>query len=281
MKNIIWISSYPKSGNTFLRILLSTYFYSKDGIYNQDLLNKIQEFPRDFFEFKQQNNLIDEINLWEAKQKKINLETNNYIFLKTHSANCLINKKFKTIFDEFTMCSIYIYRDPRNVFLSLKDHKGLSEDRTIEYLFDNNNCLFIKSKNGSRGYTPILDWQNNFLSWKKNENKIETFFVKYEDLVSKTEDVLKKILFFLNKYINQNIDEKKISKVLNSTSFEKLQKIEKNEGFIENKIMGLNKNPNLFFNKGKKRNFNNELSRNLIIKIQEKYSKVMHELGYL
>ena len=40
MKKIIWISSYPKSGNTFLRAMLSAFFYSEDGIFKQDYLKK-------------------------------------------------------------------------------------------------------------------------------------------------------------------------------------------------------------------------------------------------
>ena len=39
---IFWIASYPKSGNTWLRALLSSYFYSEEGIFNQDLLKNIE-----------------------------------------------------------------------------------------------------------------------------------------------------------------------------------------------------------------------------------------------
>ena len=42
---IIWIASYPKSGNTWLRALISTYFFSKDGTFNDDLLKNIDQFP--------------------------------------------------------------------------------------------------------------------------------------------------------------------------------------------------------------------------------------------
>ena len=61
MKKIIWISSYPKSGNTFLRAMLSAFFYSEDGIFKQDYLKNIAEFPRDFFELKPSNNFLSEI----------------------------------------------------------------------------------------------------------------------------------------------------------------------------------------------------------------------------
>ena len=42
---IIWLASYPKSGNTLLRSMLTAYFYSKDGIFNFELLKNINQFP--------------------------------------------------------------------------------------------------------------------------------------------------------------------------------------------------------------------------------------------
>ena len=42
---IFWIASYPKSGNTWLRTLISSYYYSKDGIFHYDLIKNIGQFP--------------------------------------------------------------------------------------------------------------------------------------------------------------------------------------------------------------------------------------------
>ena len=41
----IWLASYPKSGNTLVRSLLSSYFFSEDGIYNFELIKNIKQFP--------------------------------------------------------------------------------------------------------------------------------------------------------------------------------------------------------------------------------------------
>ena len=47
---IIWLASYPKSGNTWLRSMLASYFYSQNGVFNFDLLNYIDQFPSfDYF----------------------------------------------------------------------------------------------------------------------------------------------------------------------------------------------------------------------------------------
>ena len=43
---IFWVASYPKSGNTWLRALLASYYYSYDGTFDQKLLKKIEQFPQ-------------------------------------------------------------------------------------------------------------------------------------------------------------------------------------------------------------------------------------------
>ena len=42
---IIWLASYPKSGNTLLRSILASYFFSKDGLLKFEDLYKITQFP--------------------------------------------------------------------------------------------------------------------------------------------------------------------------------------------------------------------------------------------
>ena len=45
---MFWIASYPKSGNTWLRALISSYFFSEDGNFNKGLINNIDQFPEKF-----------------------------------------------------------------------------------------------------------------------------------------------------------------------------------------------------------------------------------------
>ena len=42
---IIWLASYPKSGNSWIRSIISSLVYSDDGIFNFKLLKKIDQFP--------------------------------------------------------------------------------------------------------------------------------------------------------------------------------------------------------------------------------------------
>ena len=280
MKKIIWISSYPKSGNTFLRAMLSAFFYSEDGIFKQDYLKNIAEFPRDFFDLKPSNNFLSEIEEYESIQKKISSTNKEIIFLKTHLANLTVNKIIPTINKDYSMCSIYIVRDPRNVILSLKNHYNLEVKDCFNFLTNDKNFICIQNKKLSKGYTPILDWSTNYLSWKKQQN-INTIFVKFEDLVFDQKNTFIYILNELKKYINLEIDQNKIQNIVKTTNFQYLRQLEEKEGFIENKIMGIQNNNKFFFNKGAEQDFSKNLEKNIINEVNKKYKELLTELNYL
>ena len=280
MKKIVWISSYPKSGNTFLRAMLSAFFYSKEGIFKQDYLKNISEFPRDFFDFKPKNNFLNEIKEYEKIQKKISSVDKEVVFLKTHLANLVINEIFPTINKDFTVCSIYIVRDPRNVILSLKNHYNLDIKKSLGLLTNEKNFISMNNKDLSKGYTLTLDWASNYLSWK-NQKNISTIFVKFEDLVFEQGKTFKYILNELKKFINFEIDQKKIENVIKTTNFKYLRQLEEKEGFIENKIMGISDSKKFFFNKGPEQNFNKDLDPGILEEINKKYKDFLLELNYL
>ena len=76
---IFWIASYPKSGNTWLRTLISSYYYSKDGIFNHDLIKNIGQFPeKDYFkDFPlDTKNVVGTTKYWIKAQEKINYDKN-------------------------------------------------------------------------------------------------------------------------------------------------------------------------------------------------------------
>ena len=119
---IIWIASYPKSGNTWIRSLLTSYLYTDNGIFNFNLLRKISQFPsRPHFEtFLNDFTDIKKISYyWIAAQEKIRLFNNETVFLKTHSALCTLeNNPFTN--KNNTKAVIYVIRDPRNLIIHLR-----------------------------------------------------------------------------------------------------------------------------------------------------------------
>lgn len=280
MQKIIWISSYPKSGNTFLRSLIAAYFYCERGVYNQNSLAHLPEYPRDYFELEKGTNPIREFSKWEEVQKSISSNNRKFNFVKTHLANIKVNDIYGSINPLYTSCAIYIIRDPRNVLLSLIDHFQLSHKEAVKFFFEQTKILQTKKLDKSKGYTPILDWGSNYESWKKEE-KIKKYFVKYEDLANHTEEIFIKILEYLQGFISFKINKEFVKNAVDSTSFDKLQTLEQTSGFIEKEIMGLSRNHNMFFKKGKNRNFEEELSTEIINEIEKKYYLIMKNFNYL
>ena len=125
---IIWITSYPKSGNTWIRSFLTSLLYNNDKENAFSNLDRIKQFPGRFLfkNFVHNFQSIDEVyKNWLNVQSYINLD-NKIKFLKTHHANCLV-KKYKLFDDIESLGAIHIVRDPRNVLTSIKNHLALND----------------------------------------------------------------------------------------------------------------------------------------------------------
>ena len=279
---IIWISSYPKSGNTWVRALLSSYFYSKDGNFHFDLLEQIKEFPKhsDYLnEISVSRNLAEIAKEWIPAQRKLNLKHNNStFFLKTHSAICNVEGSDFTD-KENSLGAIYVVRDPRNVILSLSNHFDLSIEKSLEMICNKKQIITNPTKkNRYIGFTVLSDWQNHYRTWK-NCKLVEVKIVKYEDLILSPKNTFISILNFINKFMQVDIDEDRIKNVLMSTEFSKLQQSENKYGFKESSNMsGFNKK---FFNLGPKNDWKNLLKKEIKEKIENHFKEEMKELGYL
>ena len=139
---ILWIASYPKSGNTWLRTLLSSYYYSEDGIFNQKLLSNIGQFPEKkyFIDFEYNQNIVtDTSKYWIKAQDKIN-KVKKIKFFKTHNILGSINNVNFTN-KKNTIGIVYIVRDPRNVLTSIQNHFELTLNGALEFMTNEKNIF--------------------------------------------------------------------------------------------------------------------------------------------
>ena len=282
---IFWIASYPKSGNTWLRALLSSYYYTKDGKYDQSFIKKIGQFPekRHFKNFEYNKDIVtDTSKYWIKAQEKINLDK-SLRFFKTHNSfGTLNNNQFTD--EKNSIGGIYIIRDPRNVITSLKNHYELNDDQALEWMMNEKNFIYDVGNFEKDGYSDfqfISSWRMNYKSWKI-QSKIPIKIVKYEDLLSETFIVFKDIIKFINEitFNKEKINIDKLKNSVSSTFFDKLKDDEKKNGFSESIISKKNKKKIPFFYLGPKNNWKKILPEKLKIKISDSFKNEFKELGY-
>jgi hypothetical protein len=242
---IIWLASYPKSGNTWVRSIISSLLYSSDGAFNFDLIKKIPQFPKKeiFKDFVKDFSNFNEIKKnWIVAQKKINSEKEIKLF-KTHNGKYTVEKDNFTD-DQNSLAVIYIVRDPRTLVKSISNHFTKSHDDASKFLI-----------------APSL--------------------TKYEDLVNNPETELIKLIKFLEKYINFKTNEKKNRTILETTSFANLRNMEEQGLFKEGVLNKKTNNKANFFHLGPKNMWQENLDKKIINEIEKNFYNEMKELGYL
>ena len=277
---IIWIASYPKSGNTLLRSLLASYFFSNDGNFEFNDLNHIKQFPAIENFRKLGIDLSNESEVFQnfiEAQKLINKENKKIKFIKTHSSLCKINNCNFTDLKN-TLGAIYIVRDPRNVVTSFAHHYNLNIEQATDTLIDKFRWL-VKTE---KMYKTFLgSWNVNYNSWKQLNKRF--MLVKYEDLVNKKKTTLIKIFKFIQSLNNEElkIDMVKLNKVIKSTEFHKMKTLEQKNFFTESIVDSDTGKRKIFFNLGPQNDWKKILDDKSRRKIENSFKKEMFELGYL
>jgi hypothetical protein len=282
---IIWLASYPKSGNTYVRAFLSAYYFSENGQFDFSQISNIEQFPHEKFLNKKVNSISEASKQWIPTQREIN-KNNKIKFFKTHSfLGNYQGNEFTS--PETTLGAIYIVRDPRNVLTSLKNHYSFDDDKALKMITDKTRSLM--SNNGSyASLTFISSWAENYLSWFKN-NQFRKLFVKYEDLITNKYETFRDIIVFTNTLMNrvEGVDKSKLQKAIETTNFNVLKKKEISETFDGSESSFKNwrkfhsENKNLFFNLGPENNWKKILDLKTQKEIEANFKNEMSKLNYI
>ena len=276
---IIWIASYPKSGNTYLRSFISSYFFSKKGKFDFNLLLNVLQFPSIKFTKKNLNSKLEASQNWIYNQKQF-FSGENIHFIKTH--NTLDHYEGNNFTSKnLSLGAIYIVRDPRNLITSMTHHYSLNYDEAYKILIDQNASLLEKSlENDFSNFTFLGSWSNHYKSWK-NSKDFETLFLKYEDLENNKYETFKKIVQFINNLKKKKIplNEKKLLNSIKSTNFSNLRNKEENEGFEES-VYSKSGEKKRFFNLGFNNRWQKILPKNILSKLNNNLQNDLNDLGY-
>ena len=292
-KHIFWISSYPKSGNTLVRAILTGLFFSNDGrVTFKDMrniglfettrrLNFIKNINKD--DFYKLSDLRILSKYWQRIQMDQELKIKKgFGFLKTHSCLVSIKNNLFTSAD-ITKGYIYVVRDPRDLCISWAKHSNYSIDESIDFL--SNPLSVLKWINKSKySIIPknifplqfVSSWDEHVKSWTENDLNIPNLIIKYEDLITNKEIVIYKIRNFFEENFSLKISnfELKQKNILKTTSFSHMKEAETRKGFEE--AMPWSQ----FFRKGKKEQWKNVLNKKQKSKIEESFKEYMNKFDY-
>ena len=279
---IIWLASYPKSGNTWVRSIISSLLYSNDGNFNFELIKKISQFP----EKKYFKHVIDDFSNfnkikenWIPTQDTINLD-NEIKILKTHNGKYTVGTDSFTN-NQNTLGTIYVVRDPRTLVSSISNHYTLSLDGATDFLMSpqiiGNTKRWEEKETGMQCL--LGKWNDHYHSWTRNKTNL--LLIKYEDLIQNPLGELKRIINFLEKYLTVETNDNKNKKILETTSFDNLKEMEKKGLFKENVLNKKNDSKVNFFHLGPTNNWKDNLNKDIKSKIEKKFYEEMMELKYL
>lgn len=198
--SIVWLASYPKSGNTFIRMLLHTYFYGKSQ--NTEEVGK----------------RIPDIHQLLFQKKELDIHSDQKIFVKTHF--CL---SANHPYADATAGCIYVLRDPRDVLLSNARYLGADKNpddlRKFAISFIN-NCGVLRWRQMNMG-----SWPEHLSSWLYSANKLPQVFIRYVDLRTDTANTLKRVISFLG----EEPEESRIQMAVEHCAIDKARKFEMDE----------------------------------------------------
>ncbi len=274
MSSIVWLASYPKSGNTWVRAFLQNYLDASD---RPSDINKLDKYFADESKPNWYKPLVDKpltdldlaqiCALRPAVHKTIAATRQGSIIVKTH--NFLGEYNGLPLHDmSVTAGGVYIVRNPLDVVLSLADHFGLSVDEAILFM----NSETTGSPTDEANVASVLSsWSVHVRSWVDGGGDA-TCVLRYEDLLAKPAKAFKSLVGFLGFKPNSAL----LRQAIRFSSFSELRKQENQRGFVER-----SPNSNRFFRTGRQNQWRNQLTREQVGTLVDEHREVMRRFRYI
>ena len=273
MSKIIWLASYPKSGNTWMRAFLHNLFRDPEEAYD---INKITDFSTsdssiDWYKAQdkrdwQQWTALDVARMRRGAQLAMCQTRRDDIFVKTHNASVKF-LGYPMMHPDLTAGAIYIVRNPLDVCISLSHHYGTDIDTTINILADPS----IGSKTNDKiVYEVHKSWSIHVDSWT-NPPRPGLAVLRYEDMLNNPI----KTFGGLTQFLGLNAPRKRLERAIERASFKTLRKQEDERGFKEKSPFAQK-----FFREGRAGQWRELLTPSQIDKLVGAHKEQMQRFGY-
>jgi hypothetical protein len=275
MGTLVWLASYPKSGNTWMRAFLHNLFRDPSQPMNiNQLAGSLSQGESSLGWYR----LIDTrpVSEWTQEDvsrmrpkvhKLIAQGQQGSIFCKTHNALVTV-RGHPTVNQQVSGGAIYIVRNPLDVVLSFADFQGVSVDIAIKIMATPN----FETPIGERNTSEILgSWSQHVESWTAKPNP-QLHVVRYEDLIASPTKTFGGVTTFLG----LKTPRERLERAIKNSSFKVLQNQEQKFGFAERPA-----HQEKFFRKGTSGQWKKELSAEQVAAICEAHREQMARFDYL
>ena len=276
MGNIIWLASYPKSGNTWMRAFLHNLFRNPNEPLDINEIGgglistgeAVMTWYRMLDARSPEEWTREDIDAMRPKVHRLIADKHpGTVFCKTHCA--LLNLRgHSTVNLEVTAGAIYIVRNPLDVVLSFADFQGVDIDRAITIL-GAHNCELPNDKESVS--EPLGSWTQNIKSWTGKPNP-RLLVVRYEDMIKAPV----KTFAGVAKFLNVDAPRARIERAVKNSSFKVLRAQEDKHGFSERSPA-----QERFFRKGTAGHWKDELNDDQVARIVADHREQMQRFGYV
>jgi len=274
LAQILWLASFPKSGNTWLRAFLANYL--RGGRLPEDI-NKLPDFSYgdmrvEYYEQisnkKAENLDYDEINRLRPRVHQFLAGAHQgLVLVKTHSHLSSIDG-IPTITPEVTFGAVYVVRNPLDVAVSFGHHYGLGTDAAVKAI-----CFKGLETVPQPGHIlqVLADWSTHLNGWT-NAPGLYLHLMRYEDMTKSPTKIFGGVLDFLK--IPK--DRERLKRAIRHCSFNVLARQEQQSGFVER-----SKSAEKFFRRGEVGGWRKELTPEHVDFIVDHHREAMTKMGYL
>lgn len=274
MGGLIWLASYPKSGNTWARSFLHNLLLDSDKPADINELTRFcisepaaAHYHRRLAMPWKQVTTDDVMKVRAAVQADFTFASSDSVFVKTH--NYLGEWRGRPLINmNVTAGAIYLVRNPLDVVLSASDHFGLSTNDAILMMADPTAGNSMTRRNVAELYT---SWSNHVKSWTEHPSP-QLLVMRYEDMLESPEIAFRNVARFLG--LDPPAD--RLARAIENSSFKTLKAVEEERGFAER-----SPHAKSFFRKGQSGQWREHLTDAQIRRIISDHSGQMKRFGYI
>jgi aryl sulfotransferase len=268
-----WLASYPKSGNTWLRVALASLLSGRAADINampfvSVIANSRTSFDRALGIDSADLTIEQETNL-RPRAFEIWADAAQPLYCKTHDAYRMTPAGEPLFPTAVTLGAVYVVRDPRAVAISLASHNAEPIDRAIARMEDPAGLSPSNRRLSPRLFQLTGCWRDNVASWLRAPFPVH--LLRYEDMHRDPHTAFGAVAAFLGLPSNRE----RIAAAVEAASFSRLQALERATGFIEKPIHAVS-----FFREGSVDGWRRNLLPEQAARIVIANETVMQRLGY-